>query len=268
MSQTLTKPCTVFFKVKNMTREFHAEFRFYGALNDFLPRQRRQHSFTYAFNGHPAIKDPIEACGVPHCEVDLIIVNGRPVGFDYQLQPGNRAAVFPDFSSLDLSGLLRLRAPLSTRPRFILDVNLGKLAKRLRLLGFDSLYRNDYRDDEIAAISAEQQRIALTRDRRLLFTKKIVYGYWVRDVLVENQLKEVIRHYDLQAHIKPFQRCLRCNGRLAEVAKAEILDSLEPKTRLYYQRFYRCGDCRQIYWAGSHIEDMRQRFATLLFTNH
>jgi len=247
-----------------MRADCTAEFRFYGALNDFLPLAQRQLTVHYRFSGNPGIKDPIEALGVPHTEVELIIVNGEAVGFDYQLQATDRIAAFPVFHNLDISPVLCLREPLKTVPRFVLDVNLGKLVKRLRMLGFDCLYRNDYHDAEIADIAADEQRIVLTRDRRLLFAKRITYGYWVRAVHVKCQVEEVIRRFDLQNTIRPFNRCLDCNGLLAPVAKADVLDRLEPKTRLYYERFYRCVDCQRIYWEGSHIEDMRQRFAAFL----
>lgn len=247
-----------------MRAEFTAEFRFYGALNDFLPPPQRQMTKFYRFRGNPGIKDPIEALGVPHTEVELIIVNGTPVDFEYQLQAGDRVAVFPVFHDLNIGPMPRLREPVFSNPRFVLDVNLGKLARRLRILGFDCLYRNDYHDAQIADIAANTRRIVLTRDRRLLFAKRITHGYWVRSVHVHSQVEEVLRHFDLRQAIRPFQRCLICNGLLAPVAKAEVLDRLEPKTRLYYELFYRCVDCRRIYWEGSHIEDMRQRFANLL----
>ncbi len=247
-----------------MKPEYTAAFRFYAELNDFLAPAQRQRSLPYRFSGHPGIKDPIEVFGVPHTEVELIIVNGQPVGFDYQLQTGDRVAVYPVFESLDISPLLKLREKPLRNPRFILDVNLGKLAKRMRLLGFDCLYRNDYRDAEVVNIAVNEQRIVLTRDRRLLYAKHISHGYWVRAVDVYSQVDEVLRRFDLYSSIQPFARCLVCNGVLAPVAKADILERLEPKTRLYYEDFYRCTDCQRIYWEGSHMQDMRQRCAGFL----
>ncbi|MDD5323533.1 MAG: Mut7-C RNAse domain-containing protein [Methylococcales bacterium] len=244
-----------------MKTEYTAEFRFYEELNDFLPPEQHKRAIQYRFSGHPGIKDPIEVFGVPHTEVELIIVNGQSVGFDYQLQADDRVAIYPVFESLDISPLLKLREKPLRNPRFILDVNLGKLAKRMRLLGFDSLYRNDYRDEEVVKIAVNEQRIILTRDRRLLYVKQINHGYWVRAVDAESQVDEVLRRFDLHGSIHPFVRCLVCNGMLAPVAKADILDCLEPKTRLYYEVFYQCADCRRIYWEGSHMQDMRQRFA-------
>ncbi|QSA97537.1 Mut7-C ubiquitin/RNAse domain-containing protein [Methylococcus sp. EFPC2] len=240
------------------SREHAAEFRFYEELNDFLPPDRRKKTVDYRFDGHPGIKDPIEALGVPHTEVDLIVVNGESVGFDYRLQAGDRVAVYPVFESFDITPLVRLREHPLRRTAFVLDVNLGKLARRLRLLGFDALYNNRYHDAEIVDIAVREKRIVLTRDRRLLFAKRISHGYWVRSVHADEQTGEVLRRFDLYGQIRPFFRCLACNGLLAPVEKAEVLDRLEPKTRLYYEHFYRCSDCAKVYWEGSHVENMRR----------
>jgi uncharacterized protein with PIN domain len=237
-----------------------AEFRFYEELNDFLLPAQRKRSLEYRFQGHPGIKDPIEAFGVPHTEVDLIVVNGESVGFDYQLQTGDRVAVYPMFESFDISPLVKLREKPLRRTAFVLDVNLGKLARRLRMLGFDALYDNRYEDAEVADIAAAEGRIVLTRDRRLLFAKRITHGYWVRSTDPRRQVDEVLTRFDLRRQIRPFRRCMRCNGLLREVPKAEVLDRLEPKTKLYYERFYQCGGCGKVYWEGSHIEDMRSRY--------
>lgn len=240
---------------------FHtAEFRFYEELNDFLPEAGRKRTLTYRFRGSPGIKDPIEAFGVPHTEVDLILVNGESVGFDYRLRKGDRVAVYPVFESFDISPLVRLREHPLRKTAFVLDVNLGKLARRLRMLGFDALYSNRYQDAEIADIAAAEHRIVLTRDRRLLFARRITHGYWVRSVLVEEQVEEVLRRFDLYGQVRPLRRCLACNGLLQAVPKAEILERLEPKTKLYYEEFYRCENCGRIYWKGSHVEDMQQRY--------
>lgn len=245
-----------------------AEFRFYEELNDFLPAPQRKHVLRHAFKGRPSIKDPIEAFGVPHTEVDLIIVNGVSVGFDYPLQAGDRVAVYPMFESFDISPLVRLRGRPLRRTAFVVDVNLGKLARRLRMLGFDALYDRRYGDGEIAAIAADERRIVLTRDRRLLFMKCITHGYWVRSVLADRQTEEVLERFDLYRQIRPFQRCIACNGLLEAVAKEAVIDYLEPKTRLYYDRFHRCLGCGKVYWAGSHVEDMRRRYLGLATAEH
>lgn len=247
-----------------MQSEHTAEFCFYGELNDFLPPSQRQQTNAYRFSGHPGIKDPIEVFGVPHTEVELIIVNGQSVGFDYQLQNDDRVAVYPVFERPDISPEIKLREKPLSNPRFIMDVNLGKLAKHMRLMGFDSLYRNDYSDAEVTTIAVNEQRIVLTRDRRLLYAKQIVHGYWVRAVKVISQVDEVLRRFDLYNAIQPFARCLVCNGILKAVAKADILERLEPNTRRYYEEFYQCTTCQRIYWDGSHMENMRQRYGGLL----
>jgi len=237
---------------------YTAEFRFYEELNDFLPPGRRKQSVSYFFNGHPGIKDCIEAQGVPHTEVDLILVNGQSVGFDYRLQDHDRVAVYPVFEGFDITPLVRLRESPLRRIAFVLDVNLGKLARRLRLLGFDSLYSNRYRDAEVADIAASEKRIVLTRDSRLLHVKRITHGYWVRSVHADGQTAEVLRRFDLYRQICPFRRCLMCNGLLEPVAKADVVDRLEPKTKLYYDVFFTCASCHKIYWEGSHLGKMKQ----------
>jgi uncharacterized protein with PIN domain len=241
-----------------MPGEHSAEFRFYEELNDFLPVGWRKRTLCYRFNGHPGVKDPIEAHGVPHTEVELIIVNDLSVGFDYRLQDGDRVAVYPLFESFDVSPLVKLREAPLRRTAFVLDVNLGKLARRLRLLGFDALYSNRYEDAEVADIAAAEKRIVLTRDRRLLHAKRITHGYWVRSVDPDGQTGEVLRRFDLYRQIRPFRRCLLCNGVLKPVPKAEILHRLEPKTKLYYEVFFTCDACGKIYWEGSHLAGMRQ----------
>ena len=243
-----------------------AEFRFYAELNDFLLPEYRQYSQVYRFDGHPAIKNPIEVFGVPHVEVELILVNGLAVKLDYQLKDGDRVSVYPRFKYLDIGDFGKLRESLLT-PRFIMDVNLGKLAKRFRALGFDCLYRNDYEDAEVVDIAVNEQRIALTRDRRLLFAKRLEYGYWVRAVDVKYQIIEVLSHFNLYDLIQAFSRCLVCNGVLMPVEKAEVLQYLEPKTKLYYEVFYQCAECQHIYWKGSHIENMQEDFASFLKFN-
>lgn len=239
--------------------EHLAEFRFYEELNDFLPPHKRKRALPYRFDGRPAVKDPIEAFGVPHTEVELILIDGRSVDFGYRLRPGDRVAVYPMFESFDISPLLKLRERPLRRIAFVVDANLGKLAKRLRMMGFDALYDNAYPDARIADIAAAEGRIVLTRDRRLLFAKRIEHGYWVRSTCPDAQIGEVLQRFDLYRQIRPFRRCIACNGLFEAVAKADILDRLAPKTRLYYEAFYRCRDCGRIYWEGSHVENMRRR---------
>src|SRR5437868_7866953 len=155
------------------------QFRFYEELNDFLAPALRKCEFPYAFTGTPSVKDAIEAIGVPHTEVDLVLVDGESVDFTRRLTGGERVAVYPVFERLDIAPVTRLRARPLRRTRFVLDVHLGKLARYLRLLGFDSVYRNDYDDHTIVALAHEEQRIILTRDTGLLKHSAVTHGHWL-----------------------------------------------------------------------------------------
>lgn len=228
------------------------QLRFYEELNDFLAPALRKVDITHTFDRRASVKDMIESFGVPHTEVDIILVNGQSVDFSYIVQDGDRISVYPMFESLDVSPLLRLRpAPLRS-PAFVLDTNLGRLARYLRLLGFDCLYQNDYDDDTVATIADREQRTVLTRDRALLQRRIITRGYFIREVRPRLQVKEVLARFDLYRLVAPFSRCIRCNGALQVVDKQSIEERLEPKTRKYFDSFMRCSDCGQIYWQGSH----------------
>jgi uncharacterized protein with PIN domain len=208
----------------------------------------------------------IESLGVPHPEVEAIVVDGGPVDFSYIVQDGDRVDVYPASIPSDTPAL-PLRPPIPGRARFVLDTHLGQLAAYLRMLGFDTLYRNDYPDDELALISSEEQRILLTRDLGLLKRGIVAHGYYVRETDPRRQMAEILRRYQLAGTVAPFQRCIRCNGRLRTVQKANIADRLAPKTREYYQDFSMCDICDQVYWKGSHYDRMRQIIEGLL-RNH
>jgi uncharacterized protein with PIN domain len=232
--------------------------RFYGELNDFLPPERRMTAFAHAVFLHASVKDVIESLGVPHTEVDLILVNSAPVGFTHLLQDGDHISVYPAFTSLDVSSPLQLRPPLPEF-RFAVDTHLGRLATYLRMLGFDALYEVDCEDRELSRISARENRILLTRDRGLLKRGEITYGYLVRAAEPRLQLVEVLRRFNLFSAATPFQRCLRCNVLLQPVSKDSIRDRLPPRTAQQYHDFRICPSCDRLYWAGSHYEHM-QRF--------
>lgn len=240
--------------------EYEARFRFYAELNDFLPHNKAKKIFYHNFNGSPSLKDPIEAIGVPHTEVDLLIVNGLSAGFDYRLQDGDFVSVYPVFKNIDISPIVKLRGKPLNRHAFILDVHLGRLAKMLRMIGFDTMYRNDYNDAHITQLSVREQRIILTRDRRLLHKREVTHGYCIRSTNPELQLHEVIRRFDLQTMRRPFYRCMICNGLIQKVDKDAIEDRLEPGTRLHYYEFHQCVDCDRIYWKGSHYQQLKARY--------
>ncbi len=241
-----------------MKRPKEAVFRFYAELNDFLPKENRQKDFVYRFWGTPAVKDAIEALGIPHPEIDLILVNNQSVDFNYRLQAGDRVAVYPVFELLNISSVNRLHPKPLRKPRFILDVNLGKLARNLRLLGFDSLYENTFPDEEIIDIALREQRIILTRDIGLLKNGRVARGYWVRSTQPDEQIKEVLQKFDLTDRIQPFTRCLTCNGILEKVAKETVEINLPPKVKMNFNEFYRCKSCAKIYWRGTHFNRMEK----------
>jgi uncharacterized protein len=235
-----------------------AEFRFYAELNDFLPPGRRYAGFDYSVAGTRSVKDAIEAIGVPHTEVDLILVDGLSVGFERVLRGGERVAVYPVFELLEIAPLQHLRPQPLREPRFVLDVHLGKLARHLRMAGFDCLYRNDYRDSELITASVAEHRIILTRDKGLLKQRLVTHGYFVRRSNSEEQLCEVVRVLQLQARLRPFTRCRECNTELRDVPKAGVLERLPDKVRGSYARFQLCPGCDRIYWEGTHYERLRR----------
>lgn len=240
-----------------MARARSAEFRFYAELGDFLPVGRRGGPFRHGFDGRPGVKDAIEALGVPHPEVSLILVDGASVGFGHRLAGGERVSAFPAFRTLGLPEAMALRPREPFPPRFVLDTHLGRLATYLRLLGHDTLVLHGADDHALARVSREEDRILLTRDRGLLKRGEVVHGRWVREELPRRQIVEVMRRYDLAATARPFRRCLRCNAVVEPVMKADVLPRLEPKTRRYYEEFGRCPGCDRVYWAGSHHARMR-----------
>jgi len=241
-----------------------AELRFYAELNDFLPPEKRHRDFACQFWVGGSVKDLIEAEGVPHTEVDLVLVNGESVDFSRQVRDGDRISVYPVFESLDISPALKVRPQPLRETRFVLDVHLGRLAGYLRMLGFDALYRSDYRDEELVRISSAEGRILLTRDLGLLKHAAIQHGYAVRQTNPRQQAREVVQRFDLSRSAAPFTRCLRCNQPLAPVAKESIQERLPETTRAYYDDFRRCPGCDRLYWAGSHYQRMRRLVDELL----
>jgi len=231
--------------------------RFYEELNDFLKSEIRKKWINYTFRINQTVKDAIEAMGVPHAEIDLIVVNGESVGFDYHLQDGDQISVYPVFETLDISTLTLLRPEPLRETRFILDVHLGKLCKYLRMLGFDTYYRNDLADDEIVKISVTEKRIILTRDLGILKNGAVTHGYWVRSKVSKEQLFEVFNRFDLHNKTRPFYRCTMCNGLVKEVNKTEIEHLLKMNTKIYFDKFYQCNDCKRVYWEGTHFKNMQ-----------
>ena len=245
----------------------YVDVRAYAELNDFLSAQSRGLTVRRPFRPHQTVKDVLEAMGIPHTEVDLVVVNGNAEDFAHRPASGDRIAVYPMFEALDIGSTARLRPVPLRDPRFVIDVNLGRLARLLRMLGFDVWWSSDGEDQALVDVSLAQHRILLTRDRALLKRRAVTHGLFVHSEHPEEQTLEVIRRLDLKQRLAPFSRCVRCNGRLIGVRKAEVIDRLEPLTRRYYDDFSRCADCGRIYWPGSHrarMADFVERLSSQL----
>ena len=234
-----------------------ATFRFYEELNDFLARPLRRRTFSCACARGATAKHMIEVLGVPHTEVELILVNGESVGFNHPLSEGDRIAVYPKFEALDIQPLLRVREYPLRVVRFIADAHLGGLAPLLRLAGFDTLYDNHYPDADIEALAAAQQRIVLTRDRELLKRRSITHGCYVRTLRPREQLREVFERLDLAGSAQPFRLCLMCNAPLRRIAKDEVGDRAPDGVLERHNQFVTCDVCRRVFWEGTHWQRMR-----------
>ncbi|MBP6058040.1 MAG: Mut7-C ubiquitin/RNAse domain-containing protein [Nitrosomonas sp.] len=230
---------------------------FYQSLNDFVERALRDTEIIHNLDRKASVKDMIESFNVPHTEIELILVNGIAVDFSYIVQCSDYIQVYPASEHPVVTPLLPLRPTSMRPPLFLVDVNLGRLARYLRLLGFDCCYRNDYDDATVARIASEQQRTVLTRDRTLLQRRIITYGYFVRASLPKIQTQAVLKRFDLYALLKPLTRCTHCNGQLVETEKQKIEHRLEPLTKQHYDRFLMCPECDRIYWQGSHCERVK-----------
>ena len=226
--------------------------RFYEELNDFLRKSRRKTRFTRIYRHNTSLKDCIESCGVPHTEVDLILVNGVSADFDQLINSGDDISVYPVFESLDISGVTRLMGRPLRDLRFVADVHLGALAKKLRLLGFDTEFSNDASTEMLLESVTEEKRGLLTRNRKLLMRRVVNRGLFIHSNDPEEQCVEVVRRFDLIKSIKPFTRCMACNSHLTPVTKEEVLPRLEPLTKKYFFDFSGCTGCGKVYWKGSH----------------
>lgn len=230
--------------------------RFYEELNDFLPKPHRKKPIEHTFFGTPTLRDIIESLGIPHTEVDLILANSQPAEFSYKPAGGDYISVYPKFETFDISTVTQLNPRPLRIIKFILDVHLGKLAHYLRMLGFDTLYRNNLDDPEIIDIALKEHRIILTRDKQLLKNGKVTHGYYVRSENPLVQIREVIGRFDLKHSAIPFSRCIECNGELEKITFIEAEPFLEEGTKENFDQFYRCKNCRRIYWEGSHYDRM------------
>jgi len=240
-----------------------AEFRFYEELNDFLPADQYKTSFRSPFFGTPSVKDVIQAMGVPHTAIDLVLIDGQSVGFSHRLRGGERVTVYPVFERLDISPVIRLRPEPLRDTRFILDVHLGKLARYLRMLGFDAAYDRGWDNSMLIDLSLRHERIILTRGLGILKQSRVTHGYWLRQRESRQQLQEVLLALDLFRQLQPFTRCMDCNGQIHPADKAVISGQIDPYVLQRFREFKQCQDCRKIYWRGSHYKSMLQLVSEL-----
>ena len=235
-----------------------ATLRFYEELNDFLTRHRQKTDFEVESKGKRSIKDMIESLGVPHTEIDLILVNGKSVDFTYILQDGDRISVYPVFESLNIENVTRLRRIPLRETKFIADINLGHIVKYIRILGFDVYFDPLLSHRQIIEISKKESRIVLTKSKNLLKFKDITHGIFIRPGTTEEQVRGIIDFLDIKDIVKPFSRCLQCNRLLKSVRKESILDRIPPKTKVFCNEYSYCKSCDKIYWKGTHFIKMKR----------
>lgn len=177
--------------------------RFYAELRDFLSPEHRSGTVAHTFRLPGSVKDVIESYGVPHTEVELVLVGGESVDFSYQVQDGDRISVYPVFESFDVASLVRLRPEPMRHVRFVLDGHLGTLARYLRLLGFDAAYARNASDRQLIRMSTTEGRILLTRDVGLLKNRAVTHGHFVRSDDPRQQVLDVVSRFQLAGRLRP-----------------------------------------------------------------
>jgi uncharacterized protein len=233
-----------------------AAIRFYEELNDFLPSEKKKKRFKVNFLGNPSVRNLIESLGIPHIEIDLILLNGESVNFNQKVSDGDDISVYPVFESFDIANVQSLRpAPLRC-PKFVLDVHFGKLSKLMRMVGLNTFFQKDLSYDKIIKISLSNSRTILTRNTGILKQKRVTHGYFIRTIKPEKQIVEVISRFDLWKMLKPFTRCIECNNELEWIDKAEVLHRLPEQVRTNYKEFKVCGKCDKLFWEESRNEKL------------
>jgi uncharacterized protein len=238
--------------VDDVSEASTADIRLYAELDELVTAHQRRRVHTVDVGGGRSVKDAIESLGVPHTEVELVLVDGEPVQFDHRLVGGSRAAVYPHFTRLGPDDADRAGPGPPHEVRFVADGHVAALARYLRLLGFDTLCEQEWHDPELAVVATRDHRVLLTRDRGLLKRKAIEYGVLVWSDDPETQLIDIVRRLGLAEQIRPFTRCMACNGRLEDVDKRDVAALLEPGTREHVDHFRRCRSCGRVYWRGTH----------------
>jgi len=234
----------------------HITSRCYGRLNELLPYGQRHCEHRLRLKQQLTVQALLYQLRLPHPEVDLVLCNGESVTLQHRLCDRDRFHIYPDAEGIDQPSLIRLRPPPYHVPRFVLDVHLAGLARKMRWLGLDCWYQDGAPDPLIIEKALAEQRTILTRDRGLLQQPAVTHGYYVRTLSCEAQLQEVLTRFSLHAWLNPFSRCIRCNGMIESVKRSDVKQKVKPQIYQMFDRFFRCDSCRQIYWQGSHYERM------------
>ncbi|MEU1393830.1 MULTISPECIES: Mut7-C RNAse domain-containing protein [unclassified Nonomuraea] len=226
--------------------ERDARLRIAAELRMFLPVSRRREWQRVTTDGTSTLGHHVESLGIPLTEAGPMVSDGRGVAPSHLLAPGETVEVHP----------MPRPQPLPAEPRFLLDVHLGTLARRLRLLGVDTAYHNDMDDPALVVQANEERRVLLTQDRGLLRRRALWLGAYVRGSRPADQLRDVLERFE--PPLAPWTRCTACNGVLVPVSKEEVGPLLEAGTRRSYDAYGRCGDCGQVYWQGAHSDNLEE----------
>ena len=239
---------------------FSVQLTFHGDLSFFL--RSKVATIERWLSERRSVKDIIEACGVPHTEIDLILVDGCPVDFSQVVGSEVRLDIFPTEAGR-ITSFPENRLQVRNIRSFVADGHLGKLVRDLRLLGIDVVYDRAAEDRQLVRVASQESRALLTRDRRLLMHSAVRHGYYLRSQSSLEQTIAVLRRFTLDSVLAPFTRCLRCNAILEPAKKQEVMGQLEPLTKIYYEEFRRCRGCGQVYWSGSHFKKLQNRIETI-----
>jgi uncharacterized protein len=230
--------------------------RIYEELNSYLPPDKQKRDSILTITADISVKQLIEKLRIPISQIDLILVNGKSVGAEYQVNDGDRLSIYPVFETFNISSVSNLHESPLRRLQFICDVHLGRLTKYMRMLGLDVLYKNDFSQDQQVQLCIKEDRIILTRNKRILKNRLITRGYLVKSGDPRLQVEEIITYFDLKGYLTPLSRCLRCNLTVQPVEKESIQPHVPGAVFKMYDKFMRCDNCDRIYWMGSHYSSM------------
>lgn len=247
---------------------FTIHLRISGELRFFLKGDEAGDGGEYRFSGKRSVKDLVESMGIPHTEVGHILINGTPSAFSALVEDGQQIEVLPYTLPRRLDKITLLLEHALPGIRFVLDVHLGTLARRLRMLGFDTRYSWKMNDPELAQVCEEEKRILLTRDLRLLMRRNVHWGMYIRNKYPVLQTAEVLNGLGLWEEIKLFSRCINCNGLLYRVEQDspeynEVIEQLPEGVTCWCKEYSRCESCSKIYWEGSHFDKMESKISEI-----